>query len=279
VGGSAAEEAAKYSDDSGAVKMDLNTEEDEGDEELVVVNTMRHGSGGDSGSKAVADIESGGGGDSKATDRAVAKQRSGGLSPETDLRADEKGSPATAAALGGASRNNSDLGSAPAGDKWGADDGMRHATAQMSSMSLGGGATSPSAGTGKTLGALKPLGGGGGRMTALPHHVPKVEGLASKMEDIRRNMGEEVRTKTVVYVLMKRLRRLAANSANDIPNSGMTCCVLWLVLGASSAVGFEGQAAVQHRRREGQQEVAALELEVKTVFLFVHPLLVGCVSE
>jgi hypothetical protein len=80
-------------------------------------------------------------------------------------------------------------------------------------------------------------------------------------------------------VLVKRLRRLAANSENDVPNSGLTCCVLWLVLGTSSAVGFERQAAGQHRRREGQQEVAALKLEVKTVFLFVHPLLVGCVSE
>ena len=59
--------------------------------------------------------------------------------------------------------------------------------------------TSPTGGVGKGLGALKPLngmsgggGGGGGRINALPHHIPKMDNLSSKMEDIRKNMGDEV---------------------------------------------------------------------------------------
>ena len=43
---------------------------------------------------------------------------------------------------------------------------------------------------GKGLSPLKPL--GGGARQALPHHIPKLDSLASKMDDIRKNMGEEV---------------------------------------------------------------------------------------
>lgn len=40
-------------------------------------------------------------------------------------------------------------------------------------------------------GGLAPIGGGGRRLQALPHHVPKVESLEKKMEEIRKNMGKD----------------------------------------------------------------------------------------
>lgn len=43
---------------------------------------------------------------------------------------------------------------------------------------------------GKGLSPLKPM--GGGLRQALPHHIPKMDSLANKMDDIRKNMGDEV---------------------------------------------------------------------------------------
>ena len=159
------------------------TVEDEAEEELVVVNHMR---GGSSKETAIG------------LDEAESKVSGNGLSrpnnlltstdPETAemVRAEDKNSP-TARGVGGATTTGD------SGDKTGAVDGGFNAS--MGSMSL-----NMSPGAGKGLGSLKPLGGGGGgRLNALPHHVPKMEGLASKMEDIRRNMGDEVSLIVIIY--------------------------------------------------------------------------------
>lgn len=169
--GSASEEAAKYADLDDGVSMAAKPgDEAEGDDELIVVNARRNGS---AGSKAGPEDDSKAtGAETGAEKAAVTKQRSSsGSSPETDatmLRAEEKGSSSSSAGVGGGDKGGSESGAAAAG---------------------GLGKTS-------TLTALKPLGGGGigggARLTALPHHVPKMDSLASKLEDIRKNLGDEV---------------------------------------------------------------------------------------
>jgi hypothetical protein len=185
----AEEEAAKYSD-GGAVKMEQGAGDDDGEDELVVVNNMRANAvdRGD-GTRALG---------SKATDsdsKSSATPQKALLSitanPETDvMRAEEKTFPSAVRAAA-ASRNNSDLGDRHASGEKGGADGAAGMSAAMSGLGLSD-VTSPN--NGKSLGALKPLGGGARLTQALPHHVPKMDSLASKMEDIRRNMGEEVST-------------------------------------------------------------------------------------
>jgi electron transfer flavoprotein alpha subunit len=177
---SAEEEAAKYAD-GGAVKVEEGGDED-GEDELVVVNHMR--------ANAVDRGDGARGLGSKATESdsksAATPQKTLMITnPETDgMRAEEKTSPSAARAAA-ASRNNSDLGERHASGEKGTAD----VAAAMGGMGLSD-VSSPN--NGKTLGALKPLDGGRRLSQALPHHVPKMDSLASKMEDIRRNMGEEV---------------------------------------------------------------------------------------
>jgi hypothetical protein len=181
----AEEEAAKYAD-GGAVKMEQGVDED-GEDELVVVNNMRanavdRGDGTRGLGSKVSDS------DSKSSNTPQ-KALSITANPETEvMRAEEKTSPSAARAAA-ASRNNSDLGERHASGEKGSADGAAGMSAAMSGMGLSD-VSSPS--NGKSLGALKPLGGGARLSQALPHHVPKMDSLASKMEDIRRNMGEEV---------------------------------------------------------------------------------------
>lgn len=52
------------------------------------------------------------------------------------------------------------------------------------------GAASMSSPSSAAVGGLEPLRGGGRQ--ALPHHIPKLEGLGRKIDDIRKTMGEDV---------------------------------------------------------------------------------------
>jgi hypothetical protein len=146
-----------------------------------------------------------------AVDGADASRRRGGSgsNPETEVpRSDEKGGGGSigmgigvgASAAAGDKASGGSAGGSVASGTVGAGPGLGLGAAgpaasvapMGSSGGLGGGAGGGAGGA--PLGGLRPLAGGGGaRMTqALPHHIPKLDGLASKMEDIRRTMGEEV---------------------------------------------------------------------------------------
>jgi hypothetical protein len=140
-----------------------------------------------------------------AADGADASRRrvGSGSNPETEVpRSDEKGGSgsvgmgvgvgASAAAgdkaSGGSAGGSVASGTAGVGAGPGLGLGVAGLAASVAPMGSSGGL-----GGGAPLGGLRPLAGGGARMTqALPHHIPKLDGLASKMEDIRRTMGEEV---------------------------------------------------------------------------------------
>lgn len=210
-------------------KQHYTEREDDDGEDMLVVNSMRSSNlsaerGNSAGSKGDAPA------DSKTSPAVVAAMAQLGNSPsptdpETEvMRADEKFGPAgstsrsaQAAALasrtggntnqsyehinsasgavaGAASQSSVAVG---AGAKAGSsiDNGRSLDTvgASMGSMSLGG-VSGPAPGKASMGVGLKPLGGGGGRpLQALPHHIPKMDSLSNRMDDIRRNMGEEVR--------------------------------------------------------------------------------------
>jgi len=165
------------------------TERDEdGEEELVVVNTRRITDGVATStttvpSNAFSDRKRG------AAEEGDRKLITAG-DPETEVpRAEAKigpsGSFSSSTALTIASSS-----SAKAGPS---DRAVSTLSASMGAASLNGAsdhATNPS--VGKGLSPLKPMGMGGGLRQALPHHIPKMDSLANKMDDIRKNMGDEV---------------------------------------------------------------------------------------
>jgi hypothetical protein len=131
--------------------------DEEGEEELVVVNTMRTAS-------ATAPL-----------DPAAAAGDSKSSAPETEVARAEAKTGGIAAASAPSSSGGAKA---------------QSADAAVAGLSASFGAASMNAAAGKGLSPLKPL---GGPRQALPHHIPKMESLGSKLDDIRRNMGDEVR--------------------------------------------------------------------------------------
>jgi len=159
------------------------TERDsDGEDELVVVNNMRPASTGASSDRKGGDDA----GDSKAG------------APETEVpRAEAKVGPASTVTTVStnivASSSSGAKAQAPA-----QVDPVSSLSSSMGAATLNTSMNTLSAGKG--LSPLKPL--GGGARQALPHHIPKLDSLASKMDDIRKNMGEEVSGRLLCFLVL-----------------------------------------------------------------------------
>lgn len=153
---------------SKAVSASYTEREEEGEDELVVVNTRRPVSGG---------------ADHKRSEEGARRLLTSG-EPETEVpRAEAKNGPSSSSS----SSTTMTTSSAKAQP---VDRAVSSLSASMGATSLNGANNSTSnPSVGKGLSPLKPL--GGGIRQALPHHIPKLDSLANKMDDIRKNMGDE----------------------------------------------------------------------------------------
>ena len=177
-------ESAGVSQNGSKATASHYTERDEdGEEELVVVNTRR-----------IADSAT------APTTSSAFSDRKGGASEDDDRKLITAGAPETevprAEAKTGPSGSFSSstamtIASSSSAKAGPSDRVVSSLSASMGAASLNNAsdhASNPS--IGKGLSPLKPM--GGGLRQALPHHIPKMDSLANKMDDIRKNMGDEV---------------------------------------------------------------------------------------
>ncbi len=197
------QDSAKDSDDyagalnngSKASTSHYSERDEDGEEELVVVNTRRITDNAAAAtttatSSAFSDRK---GGPVEEGDRKLITASD----PETEVpRAEAKSGPS-----GSFNSSTAMIASSSSAKAGPSDRAVSSLNASMGAASLNG----ANASVGKGLSPLKPMGMGGGLRQALPHHIPKMDSLANKMDDIRKNVGDEV-SYSLKYFRVKEIR-------------------------------------------------------------------------